>query len=145
LPFFSYKPGDVNREDSYPNARQRETSNGLTLGLSQGLRRGLGSGLMMMVSGAPVVLAGGSSLPRVLALFANLCASVSVSLQRQAKVRQIESSKIRKSKGAVKSPYSLSASLSLNEETSKSASLSVSGQGGGVDALERLAAAGAAD
>jgi hypothetical protein len=112
-------------------------------GLSRGLRRGLGSGLMMMVSGAPVVLAGGSSLARVLALFANLCANVSVSLQRQAEVRRIESSEIKKLKGAVKSPYSLSASLSLNEETSKSAYASVSAQGGGVGALGRLAEAGA--
>ena len=113
-------------------------------GLSRGLRRGLGSGLMMMVSGAPVVLAGGLSLARVLALFANLCANVSVSLQRQAKVRQVKSSKIKKLRGAVMSPYSLSASLSLNEETSKSTSASVLAQGGGVGALGRLAAAEAA-
>jgi hypothetical protein len=48
-------------------------------------------------------------------------------------------------RGAVKSPYSLSASLSLNEETSKSTSASVSAQGGRVGALGCLAAAGAVD
>ena len=56
-------------------------------GLSRGLRRGLGPGLIVITSGALEVFAGGSSPVEVLALFAILCANVSVSLQRQAKTR----------------------------------------------------------
>jgi hypothetical protein len=46
----------------------------------------------VIVSGAPEVLAGGSSPVEVLAFFAILCANVSVSLRGQAKIR---SNKIR--------------------------------------------------
>ena len=56
-------------------------------GLSPGLRRGLGPGLIVITSGALEVFAGGSSPVEVLALFAILCASVSVSLQKQAKTK----------------------------------------------------------
>ena len=44
---------------------------------------------MLIVSGAPEVLAGGSSPVEIFALFANLCAKVSASLWRQAKAMQI--------------------------------------------------------
>ena len=44
---------------------------------------------MTMVSGAPTVLAEGSSPVEVFALFANLCANVSVSLRGQAKAKQM--------------------------------------------------------
>ena len=58
-------------------------------GLGLRLRYGLDSGLMLIVSGAPEVLAGGSPPVEVFALFANLCANVSVSLQGQAKAKQM--------------------------------------------------------
>jgi hypothetical protein len=48
--------------------------------------------LIVIVSGAPEVLVGGSSPVEVLAFFAILYANVSVSLQGQAKIR---SNKIR--------------------------------------------------
>ena len=56
-------------------------------GLSRGLRRGLGPGLIMITSGMLEVLARGSSPIEVLALFSILYASVSVSLQKQAKTK----------------------------------------------------------
>ena len=56
---------------------------GLCQGLRRGLRRGLGSGLMLMVSGAPEVLAGGPLPVEVLALLDIHSARVSSSLWRQ--------------------------------------------------------------
>ena len=56
-------------------------------GLSRGLPRGLGPGLIVITSGALEVLAAGLSPVEVLALFSILCASVFVSLQKQAKTK----------------------------------------------------------
>jgi hypothetical protein len=113
-------------------------------GLCWGLRRGLGSGLTVIVSGAFITLAEGSSPVRILALFAALSAKVSVSLQEQNKqINKLDPEFERQRRYRDAHSSSSSSRSGLNPEMSKSTFVAMSVWGGGGGVLGRLLVASA--